>query len=95
MDRFTVKDQNSLLSSPVSSGDCMAAAAQAAASDLLFRIRFENIIVYHASFSSLCMIKTGQFTFYYISFPSISLLLATNLVSSSAESGLLASTARS
>ncbi len=57
MDRFTVKDQNSLLSSPVSSGDCMAAAAQAAASDLLFRIRFENIIVYHGTASRIYPVK--------------------------------------
>ncbi len=57
MDRFIVKDQNSLLSSPVSSGDCMAAAAQAAASDLLFRIRFENIIVFHGTSSRIYPVK--------------------------------------
>ena len=48
MDRFVVKDKNSLQGG-VSSGDCMAAAAQAAASDLIFRIRFDSIAVNHGT----------------------------------------------
>ncbi|WP_029233334.1 cobalt-precorrin-5B (C(1))-methyltransferase [Butyrivibrio sp. VCB2006] len=56
MDRFTVQTPNSLLS-PASSGDCMAAAALAAASDLIFRIRFDSITVSHGSASRNIEVK--------------------------------------
>ncbi len=47
MDRFVVSDRNTVVTSPISSGDCAAAAAQAAVADLLFRIRFENVEILH------------------------------------------------
>ena len=47
MDRFSAGGFGLTLS-PVSSGDCAAAAARAAAADLIFKIGYENITVNHS-----------------------------------------------
>ena len=47
MDRFSARDMGLSLSQ-ISSGDCAAAAARAAAADLIFRIGYENVTINHS-----------------------------------------------
>ena len=47
MDRFSARDMGFSLSQ-VSSGDCAAAAARAAAANLIFKIGYENVTVNHS-----------------------------------------------
>ena len=47
MDRFSARDMGFSLSQ-ISSGDCAAAAARAAAADLIFKIGYENVTVNHS-----------------------------------------------
>ncbi len=49
MDRYTGINRtvSHLQSGHISSGECVAAAARAAAADLIFRIRYDNVTIYH------------------------------------------------
>ena len=47
MDRFSARDMGFSLSQ-ISSGDCAAAAARAAAADLIFKIGYENVTINHS-----------------------------------------------
>ena len=47
MDRFSARDMGFSLSQ-ISSGDCAAAAARAAAADLIFKINNENVTINHS-----------------------------------------------
>ncbi|MCR5670162.1 MAG: cobalt-precorrin-5B (C(1))-methyltransferase [Butyrivibrio sp.] len=51
MDKFGTRNMGFILS-PLSSGDCAAAAARAAAADLIFSIESENITVHHKNGAS-------------------------------------------
>jgi cobalt-precorrin-5B (C1)-methyltransferase len=51
MDRFSAKDMGFSLSQ-ISSGDCVAACARAAAANLIFKIGYENITINHSNGAS-------------------------------------------